>query len=131
MTRTEMKQTGGGNAPRENKQQFTREDYIEGRCTHRQFYTQFVTPEIRERVLARFGIERLKASTDAHLNDIPLSQWDALTYGIKAGTDNSLSAGVCIMKEDYRDMVAHFQNDRPGKPLVGVISYYGGKGGAQ
>ena len=56
---------------------FTRRDYCpDNKCTHEQYFTQFVTPKIKAAVRSYFGVARLLASTDPHLNDIALSKWD-------------------------------------------------------
>lgn len=55
-----------------------RKDYLDGKYTHREYYDQFVNNEVVGRVLQHFGIDRLLASTDEHLNDIPIREWDRL-----------------------------------------------------
>lgn len=55
---------------------FTRYDYISDKCSHEQYYSQFVTPEIKAAVRSYFGTDTLLASTDKYLNDIPLKRWD-------------------------------------------------------
>lgn len=85
----------------------TRKDYLDGKCTHAEYYAQFVTPGITARVSSRIGIERLKQSTDQHLNDIPLGTWDNLFDGapmevtkrLRECGDYPTKAGlVCIAK---------------------------------
>jgi hypothetical protein len=62
------------------------------------------------------GVETLLASTDPHLNDIPLHRWDVMTgslfrqSGMRAqmrdvGEIRSLSTGVCILKEAARQSI--------------------------
>lgn len=58
---------------------FTRQQYMDHECTHRQYFAQFVTPEIKAAVRSYFGADRLCASTNPHFNDIPLSKWDMFT----------------------------------------------------
>ena len=94
----------------------TRQDYISGKCTHREYYAQFVTPEIRQMVITRFGADLLKSALakDENLNGVPLHQWDnltgfpnhALAYArLKAAGDHcTLSSGVCILKEAARQV---------------------------
>lgn len=85
------------------KNQYSREDYLASRCTHRQYYAQFVTPGIRSMVASRFG-QRLFTSRDPHFNDICLYEWDGLAQSIRA-EDNSLCARVCTLKESARQLV--------------------------
>jgi hypothetical protein len=89
----------------------TRKQYLAGECTHREFYAQFVGQELKNRVLTRFGKKRLQASTDPHLNDISLAEWDTLgPAGWKAkweevGDFPSLAGFVCIHKEAAKQLV--------------------------
>jgi len=57
----------------------TRQQYLAGEISHHDYYSQFITDEMIEQVKQNIGIERLMASTDEHLNDIPLKEWDALS----------------------------------------------------
>lgn len=93
----------------------TRKDYLDKKCTHSEYYSQFVTAGIKNAVRTRFGVERLVKSTDKHLNDIPLKQWDGLGYacrGFETGSkmkeagDYLTAAGiVCILKEAARQII--------------------------
>lgn len=102
---------------------FTRADYMNKRCTHREYYAQFVTPYVRQIVSQRVGIDKLKASKDPHFNDIPLSVWDSFWVARVPGgmcirppmsitellgladEGNSASTGTCILKEAARQLV--------------------------
>lgn len=97
-------------------QKYSREDYMAKRCTHREYYGQFVTPAIKQMVISRFGIPTLLRSTDKHLNDIPLHQWDALAGCRMRGSeligtptprieDGSLSSTVCTFKEAAKQII--------------------------
>ncbi len=89
---------------------FTRDDYMQKKCSHREFYAQFVTTSLRDLVRSRIGEVAIKASIDDHLNDIPLCRWDAMQnliiprihtvhkqMGYSGGA--SLSDCVCVAKE--------------------------------
>lgn len=93
----------------ETKQLFTRADYMAKRCTHEQYYRQFVQPADLLTVRTRIGVARLQASSDEHLNDIPLQEWDNMPlHGpsqatMKACGDWVSPAGkVCILKQAAR-----------------------------
>jgi glutamyl-tRNA reductase len=87
----------------------TRQDYMDKKISHRDYYGQFVnTATVR-------AIEHLKKeileSTDEYLNDIPLRKWDSLSYQmttiarenlIKANEGGSIATGVCIAKASAR-----------------------------
>lgn len=81
---------------------------------HREYYSQFVTPKVKQLVLRYIGRERLLRSTDPHLNDIKLSKWDCLVHYIdpvavdllrEAGDFLSLGTGVCILKHAARQII--------------------------
>jgi hypothetical protein len=55
-----------------------RSEYIEGDVTHEEYYGQFVNDLVVNTVHAYIGEEKLLASKDPHLNDIPLEDWDML-----------------------------------------------------
>lgn len=97
---------------------YSMKDYLNGKCTHRQYYGQFVTPAIKQKVLERFGRIRLSSSKEAHFNDIPLHQWDDLAgcriskgyqvVGIptpRTLEDGSLATAVCILKEAAKQII--------------------------
>ena len=106
---------------------FTSQDRHDGKCTHDEYWSQFVTPGIRSHVERRIGVKRLLASTDEHLNDIPLGLWDGMSESIRQLVDSktwkhchnatygeadrnkflwSLSCGVCIGKAAARLIIA-------------------------
>jgi len=92
----------------------TRSEYMENSSElHEKYYGQFVTPEILNMVVSRFGIDELKLvySADKYFNQIPLGQWDRLTNllpayvnaGLKnVGDYGTLANHVCILKAAAR-----------------------------
>lgn len=81
---------------------------------HREYYSQFVTPKVKQLVLRRIGRKELLRSTDPHLNDIRLALWDRLVCQIdgvavtllrEAGDSLSLGTGVCMLKEAARQII--------------------------
>jgi hypothetical protein len=94
------------------KIEYTRKDVINNVCTHREYYAQFVTDELKSTILNIVGIERLLKSTDAHLNDIPIIMWDSISapFGTSAkmksrGDSLTLSGQVCIAKEAAKQII--------------------------
>lgn len=94
----------------------TRQEYMDGKVTHAEYYRQFVTESVKSHVARRIGLDRIKTSHDEHLNDIPLNQWDDISRAIfgnpsigtrlkKAGDFWSLAVGVCIAKQAARMML--------------------------
>lgn len=86
-----------------NEMEYTRKDYMSGKCNHEQFYNQFVTPETRQIVLRFIGINALINSKDNYFNDIPLRIWDRLPFRdmTRCGSSLmslSLAENVCIYK---------------------------------
>lgn len=106
----------------------TRQDYRDVASTdetaYRRYYAQFVSVDMVNAVEKRIGLSRLLASTDPHLNDIPLNEWDRLdsllvSYGtnhrLKQHGDFITMAGVvCIAKEAARQAIerAEARGDR-------------------
>ncbi len=98
---------------------FTREEYLiasrliashENRlAAHRQYYAQFVNERTIAFVVNWIGKDKLKASTDPYMNDIPLNRWDSmvnmLPLAIRSETVGdyyTLGNCVCIAKEAAR-----------------------------
>mgnify|MGYP001584261616 CR=1 FL=1 len=90
----------------------TRKEYLnDSNNLHTDYYSQFVTPEIKKMVLSYFGLERLKNNYGKSLGlkgYINLSKWDALAGGYKTkfceekvktvGDFPSRAGAVCILK---------------------------------
>lgn len=99
----------------------SRQDYLDHKCTHREYYAQFVTPEIVSLVEHRIGRMDILTSRDEHFNDIPLNRWDNLQWEItchidgplrKAGDFPTLSGCVCTAKEAARQIAERAKQER-------------------
>ena len=92
---------------------WTRKQYMDGECSHRTYYAQFVTAGIRDSVRRWFTVERLARTSDQQwFNSIPLIEWDRLSSVVPrtqlmrdAGEGYSLATAVCILKEAGRLLV--------------------------
>jgi hypothetical protein len=89
---------------------YTRIERLENKCTHREYFAQFVNTNVLSLVENTFGRAHLKRAiaTDEHLNNIPLSKWDSLVPRLGTYIANqlqmvgdwlTLGSGVCILKE--------------------------------
>ena len=97
----------------------TRKDYMENRCTHREYYAQFVTNITKQRVLRTIGNKerlrehfKLESEEFFHPGKIQLKTWDKFpiisTEADKmreAGDYLTLSGVVCIAKEAAKQIV--------------------------
>ena len=91
---------------------YTRKEYLNHECTHSEYYNQYVTDSLKNKVKDIITLTRLTMSTDEHLNDIPLKLWDniPMPYGIqdamKLNGDYLTQAGiVCIAKAAARQIL--------------------------
>lgn len=92
---------------------YTRQQYINGECTHDEFYAPFITKRMKQIVLQRIGMEQLNRSEDEHLNDIPLHSWESLPYiysvSIKykqlTGDYLTVSGWVCLYKQAAKQLM--------------------------
>lgn len=96
---------------------FTRTQYLNGECTHNQYYAQFITCSSAMVFAGSFGIGRLKKAVaqDEHFNSIPLKEWDKLAENIhtkelvskmkEAGDYVSKGSLVCILKCAARQLI--------------------------
>ena len=95
----------------------TRKQYMDGECSHRNYYAQFVTRDVLDAVRRHFTVERLvRCSDQDYFNTIPLIEWDRLSSAVHrtqlmrdAGEGYSLGTAVCVLKEAGRQLVqAHW-----------------------
>lgn len=83
----------------------TRKEYMDGIVSHREYYGQFVTEEVKKTLLRLIGKKEILSSQDEHFNDIPIAKWDALPApNVKdkmklTGDYLTLAGSVCIYKE--------------------------------
>ena len=87
---------------------FTRKDYLKGKCTHREYYAQFVDEPLRHYVQLSVGFDVICNSTEPAFADVPLYRWERTvescnrhaSYRLtEAGDFQSMATGVCIAKE--------------------------------
>lgn len=92
---------------------YTRKQYLNDEVDHQTYYAQFATPAVIGLVGQVIGRDRILASEDPHLNDIPLRLWDSLHHSIlnlvgsaintaNGGNGISLSDTVCTAKAAAR-----------------------------
>lgn len=88
------------------------DEHGSGQVAHNEYYAQFVNDDVLRIVKRSIGEDVIKASTDEHFNDIPLSRWDG-THGVAyatkemrdaAGEGWSMSTNVCILKAAARQI---------------------------
>jgi hypothetical protein len=97
---------------------YTRQNYLNKKCSHREYYSQFVNEAVRRRVQYCIPKDKLLACKDLeNFNDIPLAKWDmiltstflglgAIKKKLKEAGDSSTLAGlVCIAKEAAKQIV--------------------------
>jgi len=70
---------------------YTRKDYISKKCSHDEYFGQFVDSSLIHLVESFIGSDKIKRSTDPHFNDIPLKEWDSLHPMIRQHCGQSLS----------------------------------------
>ena len=97
---------------------FSRADYMSKKCSHHEYYSQFVNSTMKNFILDKYPKKKLSQlfSEDEHLNNIPISWWDnlanyfrrevAATNKIINGQNTwSLSDGVCALKAAAREII--------------------------
>lgn len=84
----------------------TRQDYINNKCTHEEYYAQYVNKRIKKLVHSFYGKLGPKdpdlASVDLCASRIPS---DTATKMLKNGDALTLGSGVCIIKEAIRQLL--------------------------
>lgn len=84
----------------------------------RAYYGQFVDDRTISYVARAIGGDVIKASTDPHLNDIPLKQWDRLTASLPVagsfkdrGDYPTIAGLVCVAKEAARQFAERLERE--------------------
>lgn len=123
----------------------TRTDYMAGRVTHQQYYSglaDVIGRAALTRIVLRHvaPLERLRASNDPHLNDLPLDRWDRCDALVRPLISHnagavmavswegqplkpktycwSLNETVCVLKAVARDLITGY----PGGPEIDVYA---------
>jgi len=97
----------------------TRSDYLNGNCSHREYFSQFVDEEIKTETLNFFGKERILNCNDEHLNNIPLREWDNLTGFAFSGSE-------MIRKPAYikPELLKKLKETKEGVSSAGMVCIY-------
>jgi hypothetical protein len=97
---------------------YTREDYMRRRCSHEEYYGQYVNNSIRmsaRNLVCQYKVTRLQYEKDPHLNFIPLGRWECVILGSNRplvakslqdrGDFLSPAVEICIAKEAARQVL--------------------------
>jgi hypothetical protein len=95
----------------------TRKQYLNGDITHREYYAQFITPEMVTDVRQGIGEELILASTDEHMNDIRLSLWDRLSGCSFRGNEMITKPTI---RKNFKELVAEADDSVSAATLVCV-----------
>jgi hypothetical protein len=88
---------------------WTRKEFVDGVCTLDEYYAQYIGKSYPTYVANWIGPERILNSTDPHLNDIPLKEWDMVPMPL--GVDKkmreqkdwlTLAGSTCLAKTAAR-----------------------------
>lgn len=88
---------------------YSRADYLNNKCTHEQYYGQYIGVGMQNLIVRRLGRDRLEKAfaEDENLNTIPLHIWDVLInflpLGIreemrKRGDYLTMAGNACLWK---------------------------------
>lgn len=93
-----------------------------GKARHAVYYGEMVTDADKHAVRQYIGLPALLASTDEHLNDIALQQWDAMAINRRGAHARTLKErgeagvspadGVCILKAAARALIADYNANK-------------------
>ena len=96
----------------------TRQQYLNGECTYKEYYAQFVTESHINKVVSIVGKDKLLNSTDKNLNDIPLIIWDRIMAPVgtsnkmkEVGDSLTLAGQVCINKSSARQFIKNHNSN--------------------
>lgn len=92
---------------------FTRQDYLDKKCSHREYYGQMVRHITKDMIGNHIGLLELLKCSSEFFNEIPLKRWDNLAPLLwvnfkKYGDVDTLCGRVCILKEAARQIVEDY-----------------------
>ena len=95
----------------DKKERYTREQYMNKEVDHQAYYLDVAAHSgITHRLLPQKMLQEVLASTDPHLNDVPLHKWDRVAAVIQAvevynneRRVTSLAGTVCALKAVARE----------------------------
>ena len=100
---------------------FTRKDYLDGKCTHSEYYSQYVENTDAKGLVLAFWDEKTLSEAyekDEHLNSLSIKDWDDLANRLtigpcltfsELGDMNTLSSRVCVLKEAARQIIKEYR----------------------
>ena len=100
---------------------FTRKEYLDGKCTHSEYYSQYVENTDAKGLVLSFWDEKTLFEAyekDEHLNTLSIKSWDELAERLtigpwltfsELGDMNTLSNRVCVLKEAARQIIKVYQ----------------------
>lgn len=115
---------------------FNRKQFMAKECDHWTYWNQFATERLKSAVLQVIGAERLKASTDPYMNDIPMELWDSISLpanvhkAICVSNASTTQGGVlcssssdqtCAVKAAGRLLKAELENQPELKIMSGIL----------
>lgn len=84
---------------------FSRKEYMENKCTHKEYYDQFITPAGIELVSKSVAFKKLMKNNSEDLSSVTINFWDLIGTAHDAvallnskGDTWSLASAVCINK---------------------------------
>lgn len=101
---------------------WTRKDYLDGKCTHSDYYSQMVeNTDAKRLVLSIWDEKTLSEAYEKceYLNSLPIKTWDELANRLvigpyltfsQLGDMNTLSSRVCVLKEAARQIIKDYKN---------------------
>lgn len=88
----------------------TRQDYMTGKVSHKEYYAQFNTPELTK-LVSKYK-DKLSLDDNGYVQGLELRYWDAMAYNVPPrvllaikeanGIGVSLSDRVCALKASAR-----------------------------
>lgn len=101
---------------------FTQSDFINDKCSHSQYYSQYVTEGVKNVVKELMSLHILMRSKDSELNDIDLSKWGSMSYHIEGivrplvkqigEAPYTIADGVLILKEAAKSIILEEKSKR-------------------
>jgi hypothetical protein len=99
---------------------FLRLNYIAGDCTKEEYYSQYVSDYVKQRVIAVIGKEALLEAPNGDMNSISIALWRAVLSPLPVATKEKMSqageaptmcAEICIAKAAAVEILQDIKQD--------------------
>ena len=90
----------------------TRKQYMNNEINHHDYYSQFITEDVKKHLEMNIGKEKILKSKDEHFNDIKLELWDNLYLPTDSAEMVTIANGHEVKREGHKVTMCYSLSDK-------------------